>query len=83
LPGERAAPWEVVLRVSAADPSRAVLERFTCEFAPLVTSGQPGVTGYVGGRAKTRPVLAYWPTTISREHVPARSTVKTAREWIA
>jgi hypothetical protein len=83
LPGERAAPWEVVLRVSAADPSRAVLERFTCEFAPLVTAGQPGVTGYVGGRAKTRPVLAYWPTTISREHVAARSTVKTAREWIA
>ncbi len=83
LPGERAAPWEVVLRVSAADPSRAVLERFTCEFAPLVTAGQPGVTGYVGGRAKPRPVLAYWPTTISREHVPARSTVKTAREWIA
>jgi hypothetical protein len=83
LPGERAAPWEVVLRVSAADPSRAVLERFTCEFAPLVTAGQPGVTGYVGGRAKTRPVLAYWPTTISREQVAARSTVKTAREWIA
>ncbi len=83
LPGERAVPWEVVLRVSAADPSRAVLERFTCEFAPLVTAGQPGVTGYVGGRAKPRPVLAYWPTTISREHVPARSTVKTAREWIA
>jgi Acyclic terpene utilisation family protein AtuA len=83
LPGERAAPWEVVLRVSAADPSRAVLERFTCEFAPLVTAGQPGVTGYVGGRAKTRPVLAYWPTTISREHAAARSTVKTAREWIA
>ncbi len=83
LPGERAAPWEVVLRVSAADPSRSVLERFTCEFAPLVTTGQPGVTGYVGGRAKPRPVLAYWPTTISREHVPARSTVKTAREWIA
>jgi len=83
LPGERAAPWDVVLRVSAADPSRAVLERFTCEFAPLVTAGQPGVTGYVGGRARTRPVLAYWPTTISREHVPARSTVKSAREWIA
>jgi|GEM_PF-473211 len=83
LPGDRAAPWEVVLRVSAADPSRAVLERFTCEFAPLVTAGQPGVTGYVGGRAKTRPVLAYWPTTISREQVAARSTVKTAREWIA
>jgi hypothetical protein len=80
---ERGQPWEVVLRVSAADPSRAVLERFTCEFAPLVTAGHPGVTGYVGGRAKPRPVLAYWPTTVSRKHVQHRSTVRTAREWIA
>jgi hypothetical protein len=83
LPGERAQPWEVVLRVSAADPSRSLLERFTYEFAPLVTAGQPGVTGYVGGRAKPRPVLAYWPTTVSREHVQARATVRPAREWIA
>jgi hypothetical protein len=83
LPGERAEPWEVVLRVSAADPSRAVLERFTCEFAPLVTAGQPGVTGYVGGRAKPRPVLAYWPTTVSRDHVKAQATVRPAREWSA
>jgi hypothetical protein len=83
VPGERAKPWDVVLRVSAADPSRAVLERFTCEFAPLVTAGHPGVTGYIGGRTKPRPVLAYWPTTVSRKHVQARATVKPAREWIA
>jgi hypothetical protein len=83
VPGERAQPWDVVLRISAADPSRAALERFTCEFAPLVTAGQPGVTGYVGGRAKPRPVLAYWPTTVSRKHVQARSLVRSAREWIA
>jgi hypothetical protein len=72
-----------VLRISAADPSRAVLDRFTCEFAPLVTAGQPGVTGYIGGRAKPRPVLAYWPTTVSREQVEARSLVRPAQEWIA
>jgi hypothetical protein len=83
LPRATAEPWDVVLRVSAADPSRAVLERFTCEFAPLVTAGQPGVTGYVGGRAKPRPVLAYWPTTVSRKRVEARATVRPAREWLA
>jgi hypothetical protein len=83
LPGERGNPWDVVLRVSAADPSRALLDRFTCEFAPLVTAGHPGVTGYVGGRAKPRPVLAYWPTTVSRAHVQAISIVRAAREWIA
>jgi hypothetical protein len=82
LPRKQAEPWEVVLRVSAADPSRSVLERFTWEFAPLVTAGHPGVTGYVGGRAKPRPVLAYWPTTVSREHVQARATVRPAEEWI-
>ena len=81
LPGERAQPWDVVLRISAADPSRAVLDRFTCEFAPLVTAGQPGVTGYIGGRAKPRPVLAYWPTTVSRERVQPRSLVRPAQEW--
>jgi hypothetical protein len=82
LPGERGNPWEVVLRVSAADPSRSVLQRFTCEFAPLVTAGHPGVTGYIGGRNKLRPVLAYWPTTVSRSHVQPQATVRSAREWI-
>jgi|HubBroStandDraft_6_1064221.scaffolds.fasta_scaffold22159_4 hypothetical protein len=74
-------PWDVVLRVSAADPSRSVLDRFVREFAPLVTAGPPGVTGYTGGRAKPRPVLAYWPTTVSRTHVQPEVDVKTAEEW--
>jgi hypothetical protein len=74
-------PWEVVLRVSAADPSRSVLDRFAREFAPLVTSGPPGVTGYTSGRAKPRPVLAYWPTTVSRTRVKPQVDVQTAEEW--
>src|SRR5262249_6695570 len=32
-------PPEVVLRVSVRDPRRSAVERFTKEFAPLVTSG--------------------------------------------
>jgi hypothetical protein len=80
---ERGKPWEVVLRMSAADPSRLVLERFTAELAPLVTAGHPGVTGYIGGRTKPRPVLAYWPTLVSREHVRAQATVRTAKDWSA
>jgi len=74
-------PWDVVLRVSAADPSRAALERFVREFAPLVTAGPPGVTGYTGGRAKPRPVLAYWPTTVSRARVSPEVVVRMADEW--
>lgn len=76
-------PPEVVLRVSVRDPSRAAVERFTREFAPLVTSGPPGVSGYTGARPKPHPVLAYWPTTIARECVASVVTVKSASEWLA
>lgn len=79
--GGDAHPWDVVLRVSAADPSRSVLERFVREFAPLVTAGPPGVTGYTGGRAKPRPVLAYWPTTVSRVRVPPDVDVRPSGKW--
>ena len=74
---------EVVLRVSAHDPSRDVVERLTRELAPLVTSGPPGVTGYTGPRPKPHRVLSYWPTLVSRAHVRPQVTVRPAREWIA
>jgi hypothetical protein len=58
---------EVVLRVTARGPDRAAVERFTKEFAPLVTSGPPGVTGYTGGRPPVREVLAYWPALVDKQ----------------
>jgi hypothetical protein len=45
------------------------VERFTREFAPLVTSGPPGVTGYTTGRAPVREVFAYWPALIDKRAV--------------
>lgn len=74
-------PPEVVLRITAHDESRDKLERFSREFAPLVTSGPPGVTGYTGPRPRPHPVLAYWPTTIDRQHLAPQVTVRTARDW--
>ena len=74
-------PWEVVLRVSAHDPSRKAVERLSRELAPLVTSGPPGVTGYTGARVIPHRVLAYWPTTISRSCVSPCVSVKSAKEW--
>src|SRR5262245_12401688 len=65
-------PPEVVLRVSVRDNSRGRVERFTREFAPLVTSGPPGITGYTSGRPQVREVLAYWPALIAKEAVHAR-----------
>lgn len=72
---------EVVLRVSAHDPSREVLERFVREFSPLVGTGPPGVTGYTGPRPRPYPVFAYWPTTVSREHVTPVIDVRPADAW--
>src|SRR5438552_9168132 len=62
-------PPEVVLRVSARDSRRAAIERFTKEFAPLVTSGPPGVTGYATGRPPVREVFAYWPALIAKDAI--------------
>ena len=75
-------PPEVVLRITVEDPRREAVERFTRELVPLVTSGPPGVTGYTGARPKPHRVLAYWPTTISRDRVAPNVTVQSAREWI-
>jgi hypothetical protein len=62
-------PPEVVLRVAVRDSRRAVVERFTKELAPLVTSGPPGVTGYTTGRPTAREVFAYWPALVSKHLV--------------
>lgn len=62
-------PPEVVLRVAVRDPNRAAVERFTKEFAPLVTSGFPGTTGYTTGRPPVREVFAYWPALIAKSAV--------------
>jgi hypothetical protein len=55
---------ECVLRVAAQDPRKEALECFSKEFAPLVTSGPQGTTGYFSARPKVREVYGYWPTKI-------------------
>jgi hypothetical protein len=74
---------EVMLRVSVRDGRREAVERFTKEFAPLITSGPPGLAGYATGRSSVRPVFAYWPTLVPKELVPARVEVRPAREWLS
>ncbi|MFO0801683.1 MAG: acyclic terpene utilization AtuA family protein [Gemmataceae bacterium] len=73
VPGSpRFDPPEAVLRVAVRDPSRGAVERFTKEFAPLVTSGFPGTTGYTTGRPPVRDVFAYWPALVAKSAVQAR-----------
>lgn len=76
-----AEPPEVVLRVSAHDPSKPALERFLREFAPLVTAGPPGITGYTGPRPKPYPVMAYWPSLINKSRIRPCVELATAQEW--
>ncbi len=76
----KAAPPEVVLRVAVRDSRRPVVERFTKEFAPLVTSGPPGVTGYTTGRPPVREVFAYWPALIDRRAVTTAVNIVQAPE---
>ncbi|MBM4000137.1 MAG: DUF1446 domain-containing protein [Planctomycetes bacterium] len=75
-------PSEVVLRVSARDRRRDAIERFTKEAAPLITSGPAGLAGYAVGRSASRPVFAYWPTTVPRDLVEAHIEIRTARQWL-
>ncbi|MFM7150013.1 MAG: acyclic terpene utilization AtuA family protein, partial [Gemmataceae bacterium] len=62
-------PPEVVLRIAVRDKRKGVVERFSRELAPLVTSGPPGTTGYTTGRPTVREVFAYWPSLIHRDVV--------------
>lgn len=73
MPGcfESIDPPEVVLRVAGSDPRREVMERFTREFAPLATTGPPGVAGYAIGRPSVRAVLAFWPALVRKDLVNA------------
>ena len=74
---------EVMLRVSVRDKRREACERFTKEFAPLITSGPPGLAGYATGRSSVRPVFAYWPTLVPKSLVAAEVEVRSARDWAA
>jgi hypothetical protein len=79
-PGEHS-PAEVVLRVSAHDPSHDVVARFAKEIAPLITSGPAGLAGYASGRPKVRSMFAYWPTLIPKSSIGPVVTVRTATDW--
>jgi hypothetical protein len=63
---------EVTLRVAVRDARKAAVERFTKEFAPLVTGGFAGTTGYTTGRAAVREVFAYWPALVAKAAVTPR-----------
>ena len=68
-------PLELVLRVGAKDADPTKLDRFAMEFAPLLTSGPPGLTGFAGGRPKPSAMIGFWPALLEKPRVQARVTV--------
>ena len=68
---------EAQLRFGVRGESKAAVERFTRELAPLVLNGPPSVTGFAGGRPKVEEIVAYWPALIDK------TEVQTAVEVIA
>jgi hypothetical protein len=85
VPGLHPAPRnlrEVVLRVAVRDSRREAVERFTTEFAPLITGGPPGLAGYASGRSAVRPVFAYWPALVPRDFIKCHVEVQAARDWL-
>jgi hypothetical protein len=60
---------EVQLRVGVRARTRAPVERFTREIAPLILNGPPSVTGFAGGRPKVEEIVAYWPALIPKAEV--------------
>jgi Acyclic terpene utilisation family protein AtuA len=73
---------EIVLRITARDRRREAIDRFAKEFAPLITSGPPGLAGYAGGRSQVRPAFGFWPTLAPRQYISHAADIRTAREWM-
>jgi Acyclic terpene utilisation family protein AtuA len=66
---------EVQLRIGVRSSSKADVERFTKEIAPLVLTGPPTVTGFAGGRPKVEEIVAYWPALLPKSRVSPEVTV--------
>ena len=62
---------EIRLRIAVRSKDYKAVERFGKEIAPLILTGPPGVTGFAGGRAKPKEVIAYWPALIPKTMVQA------------
>ncbi len=73
LSGEpRADIPEVQLRFGVRGQSKADVERFTKELAPLILTGPPAVTGFAGGRPKVEEIMAYFPALIPKSLIETK-----------
>jgi hypothetical protein len=60
---------ETILRIAVRGDNKKGLEAFCRSFAPFVTGGPTGVTGYTNPRGDIRPLFGFCPCFIEREKV--------------
>lgn len=60
---------EVVLRIAVAHPRKEALELFSREIAQAATAMAPGITGFLGGRAKPSPVIRLFSFLVPKREV--------------
>jgi hypothetical protein len=63
---------ETQLRFGVRGQSKADVERFTKELAPLILTGPPAVTGFAGGRPKVEEIMAYFPALIPKDLIETK-----------
>jgi hypothetical protein len=66
---------EVQMRVGVRAESKAAVEGYSRQIAPLVLNGPPSVTGFAGGRPKVEEIVAYWPALIDKRVVQTTVTI--------
>lgn len=66
---------EVQLRFGVRGESKADVERFTKELAPLILTGPPAVTGFAGGRPKVEEIMAYFPALIPKHLIEPKVVI--------
>jgi hypothetical protein len=76
--GSPTEPDEVQLRIAVSGASKADLDRFGMEIAPLILTGPGSVTGFAGGRPKASDIVAYWPALLRKTAVEPVVTMHTS-----
>jgi hypothetical protein len=71
-----------MLRLTAADRSRAAVEQFAAEVAALAGTTLLGVTLLGGDRPVVEPRVRSWPTAVPRDLVGPIVETRSAKEWL-
>lgn len=67
---------EVVVRIAVTHESKEALYLFSREIAQAVTAMAPGLTGGLGGRPKTSPVIRLFSFLVPKKEVPVTLDVE-------